>query len=207
LAINALVATNIIAVVQNYYYRKPMNFNKVFVDMLGGSSTTFNTMSYFLSIAAESYTAIKSHPNLKELSCMNVHLGNNHDIIYRMVKGIIHKEETARIKEEEAAKRAAIMAAVRTKAKARGNTHQVDNELKGGDNEAGGIVEDQVVEVKSKSRKSSMEDIQVSNSPPLQTIITTAEVTLGDIVIPSGRLQGNNSVVVNTGLSPEEEPF
>ena len=207
LAINALVATNIIAVVQNYYYRKPMNFNKVFVDMLGGSSTTFNTMSYFLSIAAESYTAIKSHPNLKELSCMNVHLGNNHDIIYRMVKGIIHKEETARIKEEEAAKRAAIMAAVRTKAKARGNTHQVDNELKGGDNEAGGIVEDQVVEVKSKSRKSSMEDIQVSNSPPLQTIITTAEVTLGDIVIPGGRLQGNNSVVVNTGLSPEEEPF
>ena len=63
---------------------------------------------------------------------MNVYADNNHDIIYRMVKGIIHKEETARIKEEEAAKRAAIMAAVRTKAKARGNTHQVDNELKGG---------------------------------------------------------------------------
>jgi len=52
-----------------------------------------------------------------------------------------------------------------------------------------------------------MEDIQVSNSPPPQTIITTAEVTLGDIVIPSGRLHGNNSVAVNTGLSPEDYPF
>lgn len=45
LAINALMATNIMGIVQNYYYRKPMNYNCVRVDLNGGNAVDFNTFT------------------------------------------------------------------------------------------------------------------------------------------------------------------
>ena len=45
LAINAIIATTIMGIVQNYYYRKPMTYNKVHIGLDGSSFTTFNTIA------------------------------------------------------------------------------------------------------------------------------------------------------------------
>lgn len=43
LAINAIMATTIIGMVQNYYYRKPFDYNMVSVSLNGASYTQYNT--------------------------------------------------------------------------------------------------------------------------------------------------------------------
>lgn len=47
LAINALMATTIMGVVQNFFYVKPFQFNEVSISLDGGSYTTFNTFANF----------------------------------------------------------------------------------------------------------------------------------------------------------------
>lgn len=47
LAINAIMATTIMGIVQNYFYRKPMNYNCVSISLNGGNSTTYNTYNMF----------------------------------------------------------------------------------------------------------------------------------------------------------------
>lgn len=47
LAINAIMATLIIGIVQNYYYSKPMNYNEVSIDLKGSAAFTYNTVSNF----------------------------------------------------------------------------------------------------------------------------------------------------------------
>jgi molybdopterin/thiamine biosynthesis adenylyltransferase len=161
LAINALVATNIIAVVQNYYYRKPMNFNKVFVDMAGGSSTTFNTMSHFLSVTA-SVQKVKAHDNFKELTG-NSTRGFDHsqtDLVMTMASGIVQKEEVIRIKAEKAAK----AAAEKAKAKELADALPITDKIKV---VAAEVVETAVVGVKSPSKRSKK---IVEDAPPLQVV-------------------------------------
>jgi molybdopterin/thiamine biosynthesis adenylyltransferase len=45
LAINAIMATTIMGVVQNCFYRKPMTYNKVSISLDGGNHTTYNTFN------------------------------------------------------------------------------------------------------------------------------------------------------------------
>lgn len=61
LAINALMATNIMGIVQNYFYRKPMNYNCVRVDLKGGNSVDYNTFSSYnrRAITDNEYSRIK----------------------------------------------------------------------------------------------------------------------------------------------------
>jgi molybdopterin/thiamine biosynthesis adenylyltransferase len=47
LAINALIATNIMAMVQNFYYRKPFMYNTVHIDMKGGPYVSHNSLANF----------------------------------------------------------------------------------------------------------------------------------------------------------------
>jgi molybdopterin/thiamine biosynthesis adenylyltransferase len=49
LAINALMATNIMGLVQNFYYRKPMTFNCLRTSLDGGNSTDYNTFRNFFN--------------------------------------------------------------------------------------------------------------------------------------------------------------
>jgi hypothetical protein len=44
LAINALMATTMLGVVQNFYYVKPFTFNRIGISLEGGNYTTFNTL-------------------------------------------------------------------------------------------------------------------------------------------------------------------
>lgn len=54
LAINALMATLIMGVVQNYYYVKPMTYNQISISLDGGVSTSYNTVSTLLRWAEPS---------------------------------------------------------------------------------------------------------------------------------------------------------
>jgi molybdopterin/thiamine biosynthesis adenylyltransferase len=47
LAINAIMATFILGIVQNFYYSKPMNYNEVSIDLKGSATFTYNTVSNF----------------------------------------------------------------------------------------------------------------------------------------------------------------
>jgi len=47
LAINAIMGTTIMGIVQNYFYRKKMSYNSVSISLDGGSFTTFNTLSNY----------------------------------------------------------------------------------------------------------------------------------------------------------------
>lgn len=47
LAINAIMATTIMGIVQNYFYRKTMNYNCVSIALNGGNATSYNTYSNF----------------------------------------------------------------------------------------------------------------------------------------------------------------
>jgi hypothetical protein len=47
LAINAIMATTIMGVLQNYFYRKPMNYSGVSISLNGGNFTTHNTYNVF----------------------------------------------------------------------------------------------------------------------------------------------------------------
>ena len=51
LAINAMMATTIMGIIQNYYYRKPFTYNAMSLSLKGGSFTTFNTFTNFKSKA------------------------------------------------------------------------------------------------------------------------------------------------------------
>jgi molybdopterin/thiamine biosynthesis adenylyltransferase len=51
LSINAMMATTIMGIVQNYFYRKPMTYNTVSLSLDGGNFTTYNTFSNFRSRA------------------------------------------------------------------------------------------------------------------------------------------------------------
>ena len=53
LAINALMATNIMAVVKNYFFRKPFTYNCVRVSLDGGNMTDLNTMPTFKRMAMD----------------------------------------------------------------------------------------------------------------------------------------------------------
>lgn len=47
LAINAIMATTIMGILQNYFYRKPMNYSGVSISLNGGNFTTHNTYNVF----------------------------------------------------------------------------------------------------------------------------------------------------------------
>lgn len=47
LAINAIMATTIMGILQNYFYRKPMSFCELKFALNGGNSTTYNTFNTF----------------------------------------------------------------------------------------------------------------------------------------------------------------
>lgn len=53
LAINAIMATQIMGVVQNYFYRKPMTYNTVSVSLNGGNFTVHNTFNEFKNRSIE----------------------------------------------------------------------------------------------------------------------------------------------------------
>lgn len=55
LAINALMATLIMGVVQNFYYVKPFNYNQISISLDGAVSTVFNTPVEFLRRAEYGY--------------------------------------------------------------------------------------------------------------------------------------------------------
>lgn len=173
LAINALVATNIISVVQNYYYRKPMNFNKVFVDMAGGSSTTFNTMSHFLSVSAN-LSKCRNHNNIRELTGGNFRGFDRAqcDQAYRMVLGILKKEEAARLKAEKAALAEAEKASIKAERDALPAAEKVKVV-------AAEVLETTVVGVKRPTKKARKE---VADVPPLQVVRTGGEVNGNEVL-------------------------
>lgn len=53
LAINAIMATTIMGIVQNYFYRKTMNYNCVSIALNGGNATTYNTFNVYNTMAVE----------------------------------------------------------------------------------------------------------------------------------------------------------
>jgi molybdopterin/thiamine biosynthesis adenylyltransferase len=54
LAINALMATTIIGIVQNFYYRKSFTHNCVRLSLDGANSTEYNTWNYFRRVTVDS---------------------------------------------------------------------------------------------------------------------------------------------------------
>ena len=86
LAINALIATNIMSLVQNYYYRKPFTYNAVHIDMAGGSYISHNTLSTFKGKAIHSsipdYIRIKKSESEAISNSINSLLGGAHPGIY-----------------------------------------------------------------------------------------------------------------------------
>lgn len=56
LAINSMMATTIIMIMQNFYYRRPMDFNTVSMSMDGGYSVTRNTLANWASRAIPDWT-------------------------------------------------------------------------------------------------------------------------------------------------------
>lgn len=57
LAINAIMATQIMGIVQNYFYRKPMNYNTVSISLNGGNFTTHNTFNEFKNRSITSFNS------------------------------------------------------------------------------------------------------------------------------------------------------
>ncbi len=137
LAINAQMATNIMNIVQNYYYRKPMTFNCLRVSLDGGSSTDFNTFHFMRRIAlnniewgaakyGESYVVEKNKVTTYLKYTQYVHLLSLHGNIAYPLKNRIYEDEAVaraerqRLEREEAARVAAEAEKVRlAKAKER----------------------------------------------------------------------------------------
>jgi molybdopterin/thiamine biosynthesis adenylyltransferase len=55
LAINALMATNIMGIVQNFFYRKPLRYNCIRTSLDGGNSTDYNTFHNFYRKTYDGY--------------------------------------------------------------------------------------------------------------------------------------------------------
>jgi hypothetical protein len=54
LAINAAMATTMLGIVQNFYYVKPMRYNRVGISLDGGGATSFNTLDDLIGRIEES---------------------------------------------------------------------------------------------------------------------------------------------------------
>lgn len=67
LAINAIVATNIMGFIQNFYFRKPFNYNSIHIDMSGGSYVSHNSLANFKgkAISGSVRDLLRSYPTGK----------------------------------------------------------------------------------------------------------------------------------------------
>ena len=74
LAINALMATGIMGIVQNFYYRKAMNYNCVRISLDGGNSTDYNTFSSYLrkDLSTSTRHSVEKTGSKKSLNFINV---------------------------------------------------------------------------------------------------------------------------------------
>lgn len=61
LAINAMMATLIMGIVQNYYFVKPMTYNQISISLDGGVSTSYNTPAEFMRRASALNAYGESH--------------------------------------------------------------------------------------------------------------------------------------------------
>jgi hypothetical protein len=71
LAINALMATLVMGIVQNYYYVKPMTFNQISVSLDGAVLTSFNTPTWLQKLMAQGNT---STPRLSTRRILNMNV-------------------------------------------------------------------------------------------------------------------------------------
>ncbi len=69
LAINAIMATTIMGVVQNYYYRKPVTHNCVSISLDGGNRTGYSTYKHMTNLATSRDALHRTHsPDYNSIS-------------------------------------------------------------------------------------------------------------------------------------------
>lgn len=121
LAINAIMATTIMGILQNYFYRKPMSYNSVSISLDGGNATTYNTFNVLNSkgidseamykIRARGISSKEKDGTVKPLSFVNnanqVDGEVLRDSLLKKMEDIIREAEKVRRKAEaEAARKA-----------------------------------------------------------------------------------------------------
>jgi molybdopterin/thiamine biosynthesis adenylyltransferase len=141
LAINNLMACNIMGVIQNFYYRKPFNFNTLRIDLAGANSTAYNTFNDFKSksVSKEIMDAIQGRVSSDNPLVTTEKNGTKtfnqfarniliHDVRSQynaLLDKVLEREkakEEKRKREEAAAERAAAYKIAREEALARGET-------------------------------------------------------------------------------------
>lgn len=135
LAINAIMATTIMGIIQNYYYRKEFTYNCLRISLDGGNSTQHNTFDDYRrkSVSAETFSLIYRGDNIKvkekdgSASYMtfarNCNMGEFMLLVYNPLQAEIAREKALaerKRREEEAARLAAEYKAKREAAIAAG---------------------------------------------------------------------------------------
>lgn len=112
LAINAIMATYIIGIVQNYYYVKPFNYNELSISLSGSVSCTYNTVANFrnkIASYADSIEIARNSMDAKGLTRLR-YMGHS-EILSKFLRdnsyAISHQVNAEKVKEERAKQKAA----------------------------------------------------------------------------------------------------
>lgn len=178
LAINALMATNIMAVVQNFYYVKTFTHNEVSISLDGAGYTSFNTISNFRERAVRDTPYGYSLGTISGSHFTEYAAAANREVA-RMEQAAARAKavEEAKLREAEEAKRKAEEAVreeerreiMRREAKRREDSTEIDE-----------VVEEKEVKKKSPKKKPvvTLEAIPLPVVPELQQVSSRSQATL-----------------------------
>lgn len=121
LAINSLMATNIMGIVQNFFYRKPMTFHCLRTSLDGGNSTDYNIFRNFYNMTLNGSTSRNSTEKNGRVKVLEFLRQANQLSVCGVADVVVSKfeEERRKKREEEAAKAREIALATKLAERAR----------------------------------------------------------------------------------------